>query len=223
MSKPTETQIEPFDPYVESPSENLVLSVPQNNRPAPLSNEEGEYSWMDNVIVGNDQGYTSSCAFQAIANWAEIMQPGKRILDDERIKVYREACEREGRNGGGFTFQMAFYYSKLAGWLPDNAEGIIPTRKMSTLAEQPILAGYSVHRQWNTVKNDGIISSYSGRLIAYHGVCLVAYGFQGEEDPTPWHYHVGSWGIKWAYKGMARLTGNVHRDTVMEMWKVVFS
>ena len=216
MSKPTDL---PFDEGVQEPVSNLILAAP-DFKPEPLSNDQGEYSWFEHTVVGNDQGWTSSCAFQALANWAEIMEK-KRISDEERLDVYFRALKREDRNSGGFTYPKAYYYADDAGWMPDDAEGIIPTRKLSTLAEQPILAGYSVHKPWNHVKQDGIISSCAGKLIAYHGVCINAVGMQGN-DPTLWVYHEGSWGPKWGYKGMARLTGTVHEKTCREMWKVVF-
>ena len=194
---------------------NLILGAPLDYSVVsePLTDGD-DVSWIGGLKVGNDQGNRNCCALQAVGNWINAVH--KIEISDEEVKRVHWS---NGKGNVGMSFQRAFDLADKAGWFPEKYRGVLLTNRLSSLEDQPILAGYSIRRNWNNVSEHGKISTWEGAVTAHHGVLIVAKGRVKEEKPRVWIEN--SWGYKWACKGIASLSEDVHNKEIKEMWVVV--
>jgi hypothetical protein len=128
-----------------------------------------------------------------------------------------------GREDTGLTFQEAFEAVHREGWMHGGQTGIRRVGDLLSLAQQPILAGYSVEPAWDNVSKQGCLDhSATGQGRGYHAVCIVAHGFMERFNSRGRYVYIeNSWGLGWGWNGIGVMSEKLHRRMIGEMWIVV--
>lgn len=184
-----------------------------------LRSSGADVSWLSRARVGDDQGNIGACGLFAMASWAEIMF-GKDIPDDFRIMAYRDACRDLHRGDEGLSFEEAYTFAKLSGWLP-GTQRVVQVYDLDNLPRQPILAGYMITPAWDFPNEVGCLDHAAPRTDrGYHAVCIVAHGRIEPMPDTPLVYIENSWGVHWGWRGIGVMTEALHNELCGELWVI---
>lgn len=177
-----------------------------------------EASYLDRIRVGNDQGQDGACALFAIASWATVRYPERRIPNAERLALYADVIGRIG--GEGLTAEQAFAAAVGAGWLP----GIRSFQRVGNLqpiTKQPMLAAYRIGDPWANVSKQGCLDHAAPLPPASAGLHLVLIAATGNLAALPgreWIYIENSWGLDWGWNGIGVLRLNLHSQMLHSLY-----
>lgn len=180
-----------------------------------------EYSWLNGLHVGDDQGDSSACAVFTCAKWAEAMKYGV-YTDAECKEVWRITTKNLGRPGDGLTPEEAVHGCSVAGMLPKRARAV-RRYNLSALARQPLFGAYKITPAFQNVSPEGCLdhSASTRKIFGYHAMLIVAQGIlKGQEILGPVVENVNHWNEDWGYKGMCVSTQHCHNNHCVGVWSI---
>lgn len=176
--------------------------------------------WLDNrpyCLPANDQGNSSSCAGQATAGYAEVLDWKTSHVAKQLngFKIYDKAKELDDDGTDGTSLTQAIKAAKALGLLRSNlGVRVVSTKKQVQYAihtHQVVIAGFMITASWNYAGKDGWVPEEHKEAIGGHAVLCCWYS---EEDSK----HKGgigfqnSWGPKWGANGFGRISWNAFNE-----------
>lgn len=196
-----------------SPAEREAM-----REPSGVARNGPRVSWMEHLIVGDDQGQTSACQLFAAAKRYEIVS-GIYVADTTVIHVYHELRHQLGRpEGQGLSTKEAVRGCRMAGWINEDED--IGPATLDDLYQQPLWAIYDADVFTGTKRNGCVNHNAWLHQKEFHAVCLVAKGPVPKSDKE-WVNQAGSWGASYGDNGITAMTTERHREACRELWKVV--
>jgi hypothetical protein len=195
--------------------------APGAAKPEPLTNPEGEVSWLPKVLPGDDQGTSGACQTFAIASWCEIVK-GLNISDAETLLAYRIGLDELNRKwGDGMTVPEGVEnVNRIGSWFGAGRRmRAVSQRNLDRLQHQPLLLVYRVTPAWDVPSFEGCLDHAAPEtpVRGYHCVTGVGKGTLRKFSSGPLVYIENSW-TRWGWKGLGVMTLALHDKLIEEVW-----